>query len=205
MQSQNLFYNQLKIIKNLKNLIQKPYNLILILIIMKKLIIEKYQRITRNKLKLEKELNIRISNKGKEIIIEGSAENEFIAERVIEALDFGFPFQTTLNLKNPEIIFEKINIKFYSKSKNLERIRARIIGTKGKTLATLTQLSNCAFELKDNKIGIIGHAEEIKIAQDAIIAIIKGSKTSNIYSFIEKSKPSPVVDLGLKKDFKEKQ
>ncbi|MFW5847014.1 MAG: hypothetical protein ACOCUU_02520 [Nanoarchaeota archaeon] len=170
---------------------------------MRKLIIEKTNRISRNRPELEKELKVKITKQEKEIFINGNPEDEFIAEKVIEALNFGFPFQTTLNLKNPEVMFEKINIKDYSKSKNLERIRARIIGTKGRTLATLTQISHCAFELKNNKIGIIGNNENIKTAQDAIIALIQGSKTSNVYSFIEKSKPQPIVDLGLKKDFKE--
>ena len=39
-------------------------------------------------------------------------------------------------------LFEIINIKDYSKNKNLERIRGRLIGTQGKALKTLTDLTS---------------------------------------------------------------
>lgn len=164
-----------------------------------KLIVDKLPRITKNHKKLEEELKVKISNKGKEVFIEGKPENEFVAEKVILALNFGFPYSTALELKNPEIVFEIINIKEYTKRYDLERVKARIIGAKGKTLKTLSNLTNCAFELKDNKVGIVGYVEFIKNAQDAIISLIQGSKQGNVYAYIEKHQPKFEPDLGLRK------
>lgn len=165
---------------------------------MKKIISEKIPRIVKNKKKLEIELNVKIRNRGKETFIEGEPEEEFIAEKVIEALNFGFPFSTALEIKRDNSIFEIINIKEYTPKKNLGLIRARIIGTKAKTLKTLSELTKCAFELKENYIGIIGPAEEIKNAQNAVIMIIQGTKQSNVYKYLEKHQPKPILDLGLK-------
>jgi KH domain-containing protein len=162
-----------------------------------KLICEKLPRILKNKKRLEKTLNIKITNRGKEIFINAEPEAEYIAEKVLEALDFGFPFSQALLLKN-EHIFEIINIKDHTSRKDLARIRARIIGTKGKTLQTLSQLTKCYFELKDNSIGIIGDPEYIKNAQESIIHLIKGAKQANVYSYLEKHQPKPEFDLGLK-------
>ncbi len=167
---------------------------------MRKIYSEKLPRILKNKKKIEAELNVKITNRGKEITIQGKPEDEYIAEKVIDALNFGFPFSDALMIKKEDFLFEIINIKEHTKRKDLERIRARIIGTKGKTLKTLCQLTKCFFELKDNEVGIIGPPEYIQNAQNSIISIIKGTKQANVYSFLEKHQVKPVFDLGLKKE-----
>ena len=165
---------------------------------MKTIICEKLPRITKNRKRLEKKLNIKITNRGKEVKIQGTPENEYIAEKVIDALNLGFEYSIAIQIKEEDFAFEIINIKDHTKRQNLSSIRARIIGTKRKTLQTLTQLTDCEFELKDNQIGIIGPIESIENAQTAIISIIQGAKQSNAYKFLEKNKPKPILDLGLK-------
>ncbi len=165
-----------------------------------KIIVDKIARIIKSKKKLESLLEIKITNRGKEVYIEGDAENEFIAEKVLEALDFGFPFSVAIEIKTDDLVFEVLNVKEYTKQKNLERVRGRIIGTGGKTLKVLSDLTNCYLELKENELGIIGGPEFIKIAQDAVISLIRGSKTGNVYSYLEKHRPQPLIDLGLKKE-----
>lgn len=165
---------------------------------MKKLIIEKLPRITKNRKKLEEKLKVKITNRGKEIFIDGKPEDEYIAEKVIDALNFGFPFSTALLIKTEENEFEILNIKDHTKRRDLATIRARIIGKKGKTLKTLSDLTHCNFEIKDNNIGVISAPEFLENAQDAIISIIKGSKQANVYNYLEKHQVKPVVDLGLK-------
>ena len=166
---------------------------------MKILLLEKLPRILKNKEKLEKELKIKITNRGKEVSISGKPEDEYVAEKVIDALEFGFSFSDAMLIKKEDFILEILNIKDYTKRKDLERVRARIIGKGGKTLKVLCDLTNCHFELKDNFVGIIGEPEKIKNAQDAMISLIQGSKQSNVYARLEKLKPEPIVDLGLRK------
>ncbi len=170
---------------------------------MKKILSEKLPRILKNKKRLEKELNVKITNRGKEVMIEGAGMDEYLAEKVIDAIDFGFPFSDVLALKDEDFSFGIMNIKDYTKRKDFEVIRARIIGKGGKTLKTLSQLTNCNFELKNNSIGIIGSAENIKNAEQAVISIVKGAKQSNVYSYLEKHHPLPILDLGLKSKFKQ--
>lgn len=165
---------------------------------MKTILCEKLPRIIKNKKQLEKLLNVKITNRGKEVSIEGKPEDEYTAEKVIDAFNFGFPFSDAILIREEDATFEIINIKDHTKRKDLERIRARIIGTKGKTLKTLCDLTKCHFELKDNYVGIIGEPEYIENAQQAIVSIIKGAKQSNVYNFLEKHQVKEPVDLGLK-------
>ncbi len=165
---------------------------------MKKIISDKIARIVKGRKKLEEGLNVKIRNRGKEVYIEGTPEEEYIAEKVIEALNFGFPFKVAMLIKDEDFVFEVINIKDYTRRKDLERVRARIIGKSGKTIKTLRQLTKCYFEVKDNQVGIIGDSEYIENAQEAIISIIRGAKQSNVYAYLEKHQVKPVFDLGLK-------
>jgi len=172
---------------------------------MEKLICEKPQRITKNRKKLEEKLEIKITGEGKEIIINGSPENEYIAEKVIEALEFGFPFSVALLIKEEDFMFEVLSIKDYTRRKDLGAVRARIIGKQGKTLRTLLALTKCHFEIKDNQVGIVGEPEYMRNAQEAMISIVRGAKHSNVYSFLEKHQVKPVFDLGLKEVKKKKK
>ena len=165
---------------------------------MKTIYSEKLPRILKIKRKLERELNVQITNRGKEVSINGEPKEEYTAEKVIEAINFGFPSSNALTIKKEDFLFERINIKEHTKRKDLKVIRARIIGKGGKILKTLCKLTKCFFELKDNEVGIIGPPEGIENAQGAIISIIKGSKQTNVYGFLEKHQPERVLDLGLK-------
>lgn len=165
---------------------------------MKKIICEKIIRIIKSKNNLEKELNVNIEINGNEVNISGEPEEEYIAEKVIEALNFGFPFSAALEIKKEDILFEILNIKECTPQKNFERVRGRVIGKDGKALKTISSLSDCHVELSGNKLGIIGYAENIRTVEEACKLLIKGSKHANVYSYLEKHRLEPIIDLGLK-------
>ena len=167
---------------------------------MKKILVEKVPRITKNRKRLEEKLNVKIENRGKEFFITGEAEDEFVAVRIIEALDIGFPYSVAMLIIDEDFMMEVINIKEQTSRKDFARIRARVIGRGGKALKTLSNLTQCYLELKDNTIGIIGEPEYIKTAEEAIGLLICGSKHANVYAYLEKHQVRPVVDLGLKEE-----
>ena len=94
---------------------------------MKTIYSEKLPRILKNKKRLEKELNVKITNRGKEVSVNGDSEDEYIAEKIIDALNFGFPFSVAMLIKKEDFLLEIINIKEHTKRHDLETVRARII------------------------------------------------------------------------------
>lgn len=171
---------------------------------MKKILSEKPMRIIKAKDELRKVMGVNVENRGKEIYLEGSPEDEFIAEKIVDALDFGFPFSSAMAIKQDNFHFEILDIRDYTTRKDLKTVRGRIIGKDGKTLKTLTALSNCFFEIKENKIGLIGPAECIKTARESIISLIRGSKQANVYRVLEKADFKEPEDLGIKESFEKK-
>jgi ribosomal RNA assembly protein len=146
------------------------------------------REIINNKDKIERELKVKISNQGRNIFIDGPAENEYLTLRIIEAINLGFSLEKALSLKNEEMILHIINIRDVTRRKDLERIRARLIGSQGKTKNNMENLSDCLISIHDNMVGIIG---EIGCINETIIAvklIIQGSKQGNVYTRLEKKK-----------------
>ena len=146
------------------------------------------KEIVNNRNKIERELNVKITNQGRNIFIEGPAENEYLCLRIIEAINLGFSLEKALSLKNEEVILHVLNIRDITRRKDLERIRARLIGTQGKTKSNMEKLSDCLISVHDNWVGIIG---EVGCIEEAIISlrlIIQGSKQGNVYARLEKKK-----------------
>ncbi len=161
-------------------------------------------KIKKNKKTLEESLKVKIQIAGTKLNFKGREEDIYIAEQVVEAIDKCFSVKIALLLKRTDYIFVKIPIKKFSK-KNLETINGRIIGREGKTLENLERLSNCFITLHDNIVSIIGPAHKIKDISTAIKKLIKGSKQTNVYAYLEKQNKKPKErDLGIKKKFKAK-
>jgi ribosomal RNA assembly protein len=146
------------------------------------------REVINNKTRIEKELKVKISNQGRNIFIEGPAENEYLCLRIIEAINLGFSLEEALSLKNEQVILHILNIKDITRRKDLERIRARLIGTQGKTKNNMENLSDCLISIHDNLVGIIGEANCINETIIAVKLIIQGSKQGNVYTRLEKKK-----------------
>jgi len=159
---------------------------------------DKLPRILKNKKHLEERLNVKITNKAREVFIEGKPEDEYIAEKIVEALNYGFEFKEAMLIKEEDFVLEILLIKNFTRRNDLARIRARIIGKQGRTKKTLCQLTKCFIQVKENEVAILGDPEYIYNAQEAVKSLIKGSKQSNVYKHLEKHQLKPVIDLGLK-------
>lgn len=169
---------------------------------MEKTYSEAIRKIRQNQKKLEQKLKVNLSFSGNNISISGKPIDEYVACQVIEAIDLGFKTDEALLLCEEGFIFEKINIKDLTKRHDLSKIRARIIGRKGKTKEIIENLSECLICLHDNAIGVIGQAENINKCITALSKLIQGSKQGKVYTFLEgersKAKAMQFEDLGLK-------
>jgi len=148
--------------------------------------VERTQEIKREKELLESKLGVKIEIQGRKVNFEGSPLNEYEAHIVLEAIGFGFSAKTALLLKEETYIFRVIKIKDVTRKTNMEAIKARLIGTYGKTKTTLETIADCKIVIQGNSVGIIGAAEEIEEATTAINNLIRGSKQANVYKFLEK-------------------
>ncbi len=153
---------------------------------MQTIIFQNLKELKRAKSELEKKLNIEIKIQAKKVKIIGNSLEEYEASIVLDAISFGFSAKKALALKEESKIFRILNIKDFTRKKNLKEVRARIIGKEGKTKRTIENIAECDIIIKDNEIGIIGDAESIEELITAISSLIRGTKQSNTYRYLER-------------------
>jgi len=144
------------------------------------------KKILKYKRKIESKLKVKIILLKDSIKIDGDPESEYFTEKVIHALDYDFHIDDALLLQDENYMFEILDIKDISKRKKMEEVRARIIGTQGRTLKLIQEISNCEIKLKNNDLAILGDVEDVPVAIDAMKKLIQGSKQSNVYQFLER-------------------
>lgn len=165
------------------------------------------KEILNNREVILREIDVKITNKGKILFIEGPPENEYLALKIIEAINLGFSLEKALLLKNEENILHILNIRDVTKRKDIHNVRARLIGTLGKTKENIENLSDCLISVHDNQVGIIGDANIINEAIISVRLLIQGSKQGNVYARLEKKKkerrlaPAEII----KNEFKNKK
>lgn len=156
---------------------------------MKSLFMSKIRKVLQNKAELEMKLKVKIDVNGRRVSVKsvaGKEVDEYFAVKVLEALDYPFLIDDVLLLAKEEYLMEVLDIKNFTKRKNLEVIKARIIGRGGKTLDVLYNLTDCVVVVQDNDVAILGKAEDVHDATQAVISLIQGSKQGNVYSRLEK-------------------
>lgn len=153
---------------------------------METIILEKTSEIRNNLPELKEKLKVDITLSGRKLTFSGTPLDEYEARQVFEAIEAGFSAKKALLLTDPENVLRVLHIRDFTRRKNLKDVRARLIGTEGKTKHTLENISNCDISIKESTISIIGRADSIDYIVTAIKNIIRGTKQSNAYSFLEK-------------------
>lgn len=146
---------------------------------------KKLGEVRRMKSELEKKLNVKITIRGRTVSFKGSSLDEYEASLVFDAIRFGFSVRKALLLKEEDMTFRVVHIKEHTK-RNLKDINSRIIGTRGKTRKTISKISGSEMVIREGEVGVISDSESIDEVTTAIISIIKGSKQSNMYKYLEK-------------------
>ncbi len=161
---------------------------------------ETLKKVHDNQAKLEKKLKVKIQIKNQSLELEGDGVDIYTATQVFNALDRHFSFDLALLLTEPDYYLEDIPIKDVTRKTNLKLVKARIIGTEGRTLELLSELSDCYLTLHENTVSVIGTFEKMKLAINAVKSLILGSKQANVYSYLEKQRKKHLPE---KIDFKD--
>lgn len=107
----------------------------------------------------------------------------FLARDVVTAIGRGFSPERGLKLLDENMTFSLIDISAHvgRDTGNLNRVRARLIGTQGKTRRILEETTHTLISVYGDTVGIIGEMEDLQAAQEAVIKLIAGSPHSVVY------------------------
>jgi ribosomal RNA assembly protein len=174
---------------------------------MRKITIEHMRRIKKAVPLIEDRVKISVSFQKNSVTVKGPELNEFLVEKMITAIDFGFHHEDALLLTRDDHLLEFIDIKEHTRRKNLKDVRARIIGTGGKARKTIEKLTGSVIVIHENRIGVITDDNHLDAVTQGIESLINGAKHGNVFAYLEKQNKSKrkfdSEDLGLKEEAEE--
>ena len=115
------------------------------------------------------------------------AVNLWLGRQVVEAIGRGFNPEIAQKIFKEENNFELISLSDYGakSKKDLERLKGRLIGTKGKTKRVIQHHTKTHISIYGKTVGIIGPAEGVQNARRAIEIILSGARQGTAYHFLE--------------------
>lgn len=131
---------------------------------------------------IEKNTSTRITVQD-DVQIRGEPLDVMTAETIITAIGRGFSPEHAM-----ELIDEKktlLIIELPRDENSLRRIRARLIGTRGKTRRNIEEYSKTSISIYGKTACIIGTHENAEFAREALEKLIKGSAHKTVYKFLE--------------------
>jgi len=117
-----------------------------------------------------------------EVTIEGGL-GVLDAENIAKAIARGFTPEHAMQLVEEDKTLCIINLP--KNKKSLSRTRARIIGKQGKSRKNIERLTGSDIVVYGRTVSIIGTYENVEYAREAVEKLIKGSKHSNVFRYLE--------------------
>jgi len=110
----------------------------------------------------------------------------FKIQNMISAIGRGFSPEKALRLLNDDIMFDVIDLRdYFGRSKSdIRRVKARLIGTKGKTRRIIEDTTNVGISVYGHTVSFIGKTNELEVAKEAVRRIIEGSQHKSMYHFL---------------------
>ncbi|MGB2580841.1 MAG: KH domain-containing protein [Thermoplasmata archaeon] len=114
----------------------------------------------------------------------------------VVAVGRGFSPEKAMMLLDDDWYLEVVDIRDYvgKKLAHVARMRARIIGTKGKTRQLFEELTGAYVSVYGNTIAIIGDTIQLDIARRALDMLLSGSEHSAVYKFLESKRAVIKID-----------
>ena len=106
---------------------------------------------------------------------------------LVKAIGRGFSPERAFRLLKEEVFFALLDIQDYvgKKTEHVRRMKARVIGTGGKTRRIIEELSEAEMSVYGDTIALIGATEALDVAKTALDMILSGSEHSAVYSYLE--------------------
>ena len=173
---------------------------------MRNVLVQNMNKIKKAVPTIENKVKVKIGFGRGQVSIKGSELNEYLVEKVVQAIDFGFMVDDALLLMNDDFVLEFIEVKEHTRRKNLKEVRARMIGTGGKARKTIENLTGSEIVIHDNTVGVIVDSNHLDAVVQGIESLIQGAKHGNVFAYLEKQNVSrrkfDEDDLGLKDSVK---
>jgi len=147
----------------------------------------------RIKKKIEEALNVKleVDSEGSFVKIlpkEGTTIMNLLRTKdFVRAISYGFSPERAFRLLDESQVLDVINLKEITKNReDMKRIKGRVIGKNGKARTMIEDLTGTYISVYDKYIAIIGDSEQVRVAREAIMMLIRGRQHRTVYNFLRR-------------------
>jgi ribosomal RNA assembly protein len=122
---------------------------------------------------------------------DGDPVGALMARDVVLAVGRGFSPARAMRLLDPDTYLEVLDIKEATGKREkaaLRRIRARVIGSRGRARTRIEELSGCSVSVYGTTVALIGKEEQLERAGRAVRLLLRGSEHSTVFSLLTRMK-----------------
>ncbi|NLT38582.1 MAG: RNA-processing protein [Methanomassiliicoccus sp.] len=147
-------------------------------------------------------VKMRIDTEG-EVDIEDNPEDPLAALKVmdlVKAIGRGFSPHRAFRLLDEDEYLEVIELGDFvgKKGDQLARVRARLIGSNGKTRRIIEDLTGANMSIYGSTVSLVGNSIQLPIAKTAVEMILRGSEHATVYRYLERSRATlRVAEMGF--------
>ncbi len=142
--------------------------------------------------RIEKETGCKLRINSKTCVVRITCEdpvNFLRVQDIIKAIAHGFNPDIALKLlKDEMIVLDILDLTDYIPEKALQRVKGRIIGKGGSMRKSIEELLNVNISVYGKTVAIIGNAENVSIAREAVMMLIEGAQHSTVQRFLERKR-----------------
>ncbi|OGS44695.1 MAG: RNA-processing protein [Euryarchaeota archaeon RBG_13_57_23] len=115
---------------------------------------------------------------------------------VVHAIGRGFSPTKAFLLLDDDYFLKIFDIRDYvgKRQESVVRMRARVIGSRGKTRTLVEELTGAFVSVYGNTVALIGNTLQIDIASRALDMLLSGSEHAAVYNFLEGRRGQLKVD-----------
>ena len=119
-----------------------------------------------------------------------------VASNIVMAIGRGFSPGKALKLLENDCFLEIFDIRDYvgKKVEHVSRMRARVIGTKGRTREIFEELTGADISVYGNTVAVIGTSLQVDVASKGLEMILCGSEHAAVYHYLEGRRAQLKVD-----------
>jgi len=119
-----------------------------------------------------------------------------VVSNIVTAIGRGFAPSKAIKLLENDCYLAVLDIRDYvgKKIEHVERMRARVIGTHGKTREVFEELTGADISIYGNTVSIIGTSVALDIARRGMDMLLSGSEHAAVYHFLEGKRAQLKID-----------
>jgi len=146
---------------------------------------------TKREIEEKTGISLRIDSEEGMVTIEGEDPVAVMtATNVVQAINRGFsPERAFRLLEDEDMMLDILDLADLSgTTRQLERLRGRIIGKAGTSRAQIEDLTSTEISVQGKTVAIVGLPDQVETARKAVEMLIQGVPHEHVYAFLDRKK-----------------